>query len=106
MRYALLKLDELVSKQVQSLFLSGAAGVGKTTLMRQRLRQIKEPSLSWIKPTCETRGQLLAQLLEEIGPGTVEGSETELRHILEVFLRHQAGNGHSEIGRASCRERV
>ena len=29
MRYALLKLDELVSKQIQSLFLGGAAGVGK-----------------------------------------------------------------------------
>jgi general secretion pathway protein A len=97
MRYALLKLDELVSKQIQSLFLSGAAGVGKTTLMRQRLRQIKEPSISWIKPSCETREQLLAQLLEEVGPGPIEGSETELRRILEVYLRHQSGNGRSAL---------
>ena len=97
MRYALLKLDEVVGKHIQSLFLSGAAGVGKTTLMRQRLRQIKEPALAWIKPTCETREQLLAQLLEEIGPGAVEGSATELRHILEVFLRHQSGNGRSAL---------
>lgn len=97
MRYALLKLDELVGKQIQSLFLSGAAGVGKTTLMRQRLRQIKDPAISWIKPTCETREQLLAQLLEEIGPGPVEGSAPELRHILEVFLRHQSGNGRSAL---------
>ena len=93
MRYALLKLEDLFSKSVQSLFLSGPAGVGKTTLSRQRLRQLKELSVTWIKPTCETREQLLAQLLEEIGPGTVEGSATELRNILEVFLRHQAGNG-------------
>jgi len=93
MRYALLKLDELVGKQIQSLFLSGPAGVGKTALVRQRLRQLKELTISWIKPSCETREQLLAQLLEEIGPGPVEGSAAELRHILEVFLRHQAGNG-------------
>ena len=93
MRYALLKLDELFGKQIQSLFLSGAAGVGKTALVRQRLRQLKDQAISWIKPSCETREQLLAQLVEEIGPGAVEGSPGELRRILEVFLRHQAGNG-------------
>jgi len=93
MRYALLKLDELANRQIQSLFLSGPAGVGKTALVRQRLRQLKDLTISWIKPSCETREHLLAQLLEEIGPGPVEGSAGELRHILEVFLRHQAGNG-------------
>src|SRR6187200_1075555 len=93
MRYALLKLDELANRQIQSLCLSGPAGVGKTALVRQRLRQLKDLTISWIKPSCETREQLLAQLLEEIGPGPVEGSASELRHILEVFLRHQAGNG-------------
>ncbi len=105
MRYALLKLDELFGKQIQSLFLSGAAGVGKTTLTRQRLRQLKDLAISWIKPTCETREQLLAQLLEEIGPGPVEGSAAELRHILEVFLRHQAGNGRSAFVVADGLER-
>ena len=93
MRYALLKLEELFGKQIQSLFLSGAAGVGKTALVRQRLRQLKDLSIAWIKPSCETREQLLSQLLEEIGPGAVAGSPGELRNILEVFLRHQAGNG-------------
>jgi general secretion pathway protein A len=97
MRYSLLKLDELLGKQIQTLFLSGPAGVGKTTLARQRLRQLKDLTLSWIKPSCETREQLLAQLLEEIGPGPVEGSASELRHILEVFLRHQAGNGRTAL---------
>ena len=67
--------------------------MGKTALVRQRLRQLKDLTISWIKPSCETREQLLAQLLEELGPGPVEGSPGELRHILEVFLRHQAGNG-------------
>jgi general secretion pathway protein A len=93
MRYALLKLEDLFSKATQSLFLSGPAGVGKTALMRQRLRQLKDLSVTWIKPACETREQLLLQLLEEIGPGAVEGGASELRRILEVYLRHQAGNG-------------
>jgi len=93
MRYAVLKLEALISKQIQCLFLSGPAGIGKSTLARHRLRQLREPSLTWVKPSCETREQLLQQLLEDIGPGSVEGSASELRHILDVFLRHQAGNG-------------
>lgn len=105
MRYALLKLDELLGRQIQSLFLSGPAGVGKTAMTRQRLRQFKDLSISWIKPACETREQLFAQLLEEIGPGPVEGSPGELRRILEVFLRHQAGNGRAALVIADGLER-
>jgi type II secretory pathway predicted ATPase ExeA len=93
MRYAALKLEELIAKQIQSLFLSGPVGVGKTTLTRQRLRQLKDVPQAWIKPGLETREALLTRLLEEIGPGPVEASTGELRRILEVFLRHQAGSG-------------
>jgi hypothetical protein len=93
MRYAALKLEELVAKQIQSLFLSGPVGVGKTTLTRQRLRQLKDVPLAWVKPGFETREALLMRLLEEIGPGNIEGQAGELRRILEVFLRHQAGSG-------------
>jgi hypothetical protein len=98
MRYATLKLDDLFNKQIHCLFLSGAAGVGKTTLVRQRFRTLRDVSVSWIQPQCETTEQLLVQLLEDLGPGAVEGSADELRNILEVFLRHQTGNGrHSYI---------
>ena len=93
MRYAALKLEELIGKNIQSLFLSGPAGVGKGTLTRQRFRQLPDLTCAWIKPNCDTREHLLAQLVAEIGPGHIEGSAPELHRILEVFLRHQAGNG-------------
>src|SRR5215471_16600259 len=93
MRYAMLKLDDLLNKQIHCLFLSGAAGVGKTTFVRQRFRTLRDLSVSWVDPLCETSEQMLLQLLGDLGPGEVEGSATEQRNILDVFLRHQAGNG-------------
>src|SRR5262249_52977512 len=93
MRYAMLKLDELLNKHIHCLFLSGPAGVGKTTLVRGRFRSLRDLSVSWVDPLCETSEQMLLQLLRDLGPGEVEGSATEQRNILEVFLRHQAGNG-------------
>ena len=93
MRYASLKIEELFARQSHCLFLSGAAGVGKATLIRQRFRGLRDAMVSWVGPDCETKEQLLAQLLEDVGPGAVEGTDAELRNILEVFLRHQAGNG-------------
>ena len=93
MRYATLKLDDLLNKQIHCLFLSGPAGVGKTTLVRQRFRTLRDVSASWIDALCETSEQMLLRLVGDLGPGQVEGTSTELRNILEVFLRHQASNG-------------
>jgi general secretion pathway protein A len=93
MRYAALKLEELVDKQLYCLFLSGPAGVGKTTLTSQRMQQLRSASVAWIGPSCETPELLLRKLLTKIGPGDVEGGVGELRNILEVFLRHQAAHG-------------
>jgi general secretion pathway protein A len=93
MRYAMLKLDDLLNKHIHCLFLSGPAGVGKTTLVRGRFRSLRDVSVSWVDPHCETSEQMLLQLLGDLGPGEVEGSAAEQRNILEVFLRHQAGNG-------------
>jgi general secretion pathway protein A len=92
MRFASLKVEELLGKHVHCMFLSGPAGVGKTTLVRQRLRTLRDGVVSWLKPSSETDHQLLMQLVEDIGPGAVEGTTTELRNILDVFMRHQAGN--------------
>jgi pSer/pThr/pTyr-binding forkhead associated (FHA) protein/type II secretory pathway predicted ATPase ExeA len=93
MRYATRKLDDLLNKQIHCLFLSGPAGVGKTTLVRQRFRTLRDVSVSWISPHCETSDQMLLQLVGDLGPGQVDGTSAELRNILEVFLGHQAGNG-------------
>ena len=94
MRYATLKLDDLISKQIHCLFLSGPAGVGKSTLVRQRFRTLRDVSVSWIDPLLETSEQMLLQLVGDLGPGQIQGTSAELRNILEVFLRHQASNGH------------
>ena len=106
MRYAALKLEDLIRKNVQCLFLSGPAGVGKTTLARQRLRQLRDQiQTAWVTPGCETAETFLQQLVDELGPGHVEGSANELRQILEVYLRHQAGNGRFALIAADGLER-
>lgn len=106
MRYAQLKLGDLLDGRIQTLFLSGAAGVGKSTLVGQHLRGLKGLSLSWIKPGIEEPGRLLAKLVKDIGPGEVVGPVTELRNILEVFLRHQAANGRLSLIVADALERL
>lgn len=93
MRYVQLKIADLLDGRIQTLFLSGSAGVGKSTLVGQHLRTAKALDLSWIKPGMTQLDQLLSKLLKDIGPGEVTGSLAELRNILEVFLKHQAASG-------------
>ena len=97
MRYALAKLEELIARRLYCLFLSGPAGVGKTALVRQRLRSLRDVTISWINPGTDTREELLSKLMEDLGPGAVEANPSELGRILEVFLRHQAGNGRHSL---------
>lgn len=78
--------------KIQTAVISGAAEVGKTTLLTQRVRGFKDVSMSWVSPDIETPQELLEKLVQEIGPGAVEGSAEELRKILEVFLTHQRKN--------------
>jgi general secretion pathway protein A len=104
MHYASQKLDSLLQKQIHFLFLSGRPGVGKTALARYKLRHVRD-TIAWVKPPIETKEALLTQLLEDVGPGAVEGTADELRRILEVFLRHQAGNGRATFLAVDALER-
>ena len=97
MRYALAKVDQLVNKQLYALFVSGQAGSGKSTLLRQRLRTLRDATVCWVRPGADTKEAILGQLVEDLGPGAVDASPAELGRILEVFLRHQAGNGHYSL---------
>ncbi len=107
MRFAQLKLGELLEGRIQTLFVSGPARVGKSTLVGQQLRAVKGKSFSWIKPGKEQEPhEVLLKLLRDIGPGEVQGSTTELRNILEVFLKHQAANGRISLIVVDALERL
>lgn len=92
MRYASLKIGRLLEGRIQSLFLSGAPGVGKTTLAEQQLSGQNAVTVSWIARGLASVQQLLEQLTKEIGPAAIEGTADELRNILRVYLTHQAAN--------------
>jgi general secretion pathway protein A len=97
MRYAQMKLEHLLEGRLQTLFLSGQAGVGKSTLIEQHLRTREGISFSWVEPGAKEPEALLRRLVGEIGPGELEGNAAELRNILEVFLRHQASQGRISV---------
>jgi pSer/pThr/pTyr-binding forkhead associated (FHA) protein/type II secretory pathway predicted ATPase ExeA len=92
MRYASLKLGQLLEGKIHSLFLSGAAGVGKTTLVEQELRGQNALNCCWVNPGLGSAEELLQQLTKDLGPASIEGTAVELRNILQVYLLHQAGN--------------
>ena len=104
-RYTSLKVAQLLEGQIQCLFLSGAAGVGKTELVERQLQGSTEVSAIWINPGIESAAELLSSLLRTLGPGTIEGSTSELRHILHVFLQHQASQGRQSLVIADSLER-
>lgn len=90
-------IREVAEGKIQSLFISGAAGVGKTTLLSQRIRGFRDVSVSWVSPDIESPMMLLEKLLHDLGPGQVEGGPEELRKILEVYLTHQRTNGRLSV---------
>lgn len=96
-RYTSLKLAQIVEGQIQCLFLSGPAGVGKTALVERYIRGVTQIDQCWIPPGLQHASALLKLLVKALGPGTVDGTPAELRRILEVYLRHQAGNGQQAV---------
>ena len=105
-RYAATKIARVFAGQIHCLGLSGPAGVGKTALLQQQLRTLRNVNVSWVKPGTEDVAWLLQKLVRDLGPGPVEGSASEHRNILHVFLRHQAGNARRSLIVADGLERL
>jgi len=97
MRYAQVKLDQLLSGRLQSLFVSGAAGVGKSALVEQVVASRQDIQLSWVVPGLPDAQALLEKLVQDIGPGEVQGNINELRNILEAFLKHQVAHNRMSV---------
>ncbi len=100
------RLNELLDGNLQCLFISGPAGVGKSTAVRQRLDGSGHGEVSWIQSGIATREALLGQLMDDLGPGRVEASAPEMQKILEVYLSHQAGKGNHAVVVADALERL
>lgn len=90
-RSAFIKLARVVDGTLHCLFLSGRAGVGKSTFVERQLRDQAEIVVSLITPGISTPTLFLNKVLRDLGLPTIEGTNAELRNILEVYLRHQVG---------------
>ena len=90
-RSAFVKLARVVDGTLHCLFLSGRAGVGKSTFVERQLRDQPEIAVSLISPGISTPTLFLNKVLRDLGLPTIEGTNSELRNILEVYLRHQVG---------------
>ena len=91
--YAARKIAQLVKGKLHCLFVSGPSGVGKTLLLDKELGLIKGTDICRLDTGHKSAASVLQQLLADLGPGSVDGSASELRNILHVFPRHQAARG-------------
>jgi len=105
-RSALLKLEQAIDGRVHCLFLSGPAGVGKSTLAGRRLRGMKDATVCWVNAGANSREEFLVQVLSALGLSSMEGTLAELRNIIEVFLQHQAGKDRRSVLVADGLERL
>jgi type II secretory pathway predicted ATPase ExeA len=87
------KIAQLLSGHLQSLFLSGPTGIGKTLLLDKEVRPTEGVAICRLQAGVDDSQHVLARLLLDLGPGPVSGTTQELRNILHVFLRHQAARG-------------
>jgi general secretion pathway protein A len=91
-------LDRLARGDYQCLLVSGESGVGKTRVVRRWLQERDSDfSVSWVRAGDSSREAFFNGLLADLGLQGVEGSISELRNILQVFLKHQAGQGRHTV---------
>jgi type II secretory pathway predicted ATPase ExeA len=95
--FAAAKIAQLLGGQLQCLFLSGPAGIGKTLLLDKELNPTDGLAICRLRTGADDSQHVLAQLLLDVGPGPVSGTTQELRNILHVFLRHQAARGRRSL---------
>lgn len=106
MRYVESKLESVLDGRHQSLFLSGPAGVGKSTLVRKAFETRKNLEVCWVDPEIQQPQALLSKLAADVGPGDINGSVNELRNVLEVFLKHQVAHGRRSVVVVDALERL
>ncbi len=106
MRYTQMKVENLLDGRLQSLFISGPAGVGKTALVEKSLEGRMKAEISWVDPSVQQPQALLEKLARDIGPGEISGNVNELRNILEVFLKHQVAHNRMSVVVVDAVERL
>jgi hypothetical protein len=92
-RAAARKLERVLDHSLYCLFLSGPAGVGKSSLVERHFKDRAGHSICLIGSSIQTGDQLLGKVLRDAGLPAIDARGGELRNILEVYLRHQASKG-------------
>jgi hypothetical protein len=96
-RHAAARIGQVLQNRIHCLYLSGAARVGKSTLVAQELSGARGVNIATVPSGTQDPRAMLAGLVNKLGPGQVEGSTSELRQILGVFLQHQFVNGRRSL---------
>lgn len=105
-RKAAVKLERVLDQSLYCLFLSGRAGVGKSSLVEHQLKGQNGLTVSLIGPAVTTTEQFLSKVLGDVGLPAIDATASERRNILEVFLRHETSKGKRIVLVADALERL
>jgi len=103
---ALSRLEAVLDRSLHCLFLTGKAGVGKSALVERRLKDVTGVTVSLISPAQRTSEQFLRKILRDVGLPAIDATPTELRNIVDVYLRHQSAKGTNLVLVADALERL